>query len=98
MSSAASVRAVNRWSSRIIPVVLAGCIGFATYVVSKRICGKSALAVTSQCDTSLTSACANHMRQQLTITYVIEAAQEPPFLFWSFSSCFSRSSSARIRA
>ncbi|KAB5547002.1 DHHC palmitoyltransferase-domain-containing protein [Coniochaeta sp. 2T2.1] len=38
MSSAASVRAVNRWASRIIPALLAGVVGFATYVVSKRVC------------------------------------------------------------
>jgi len=38
MSPAASVHAVNRWASGIIPAILAGCIGLATYVVSKRIC------------------------------------------------------------
>ena len=47
MSSAASVRAVNRWSSRIIPAFLAGCIGFATYVVLKRICGMSPFLASS---------------------------------------------------
>lgn len=37
--SSASTRAATRWVTRIIPVVLAGCVGFATYVVIKRICG-----------------------------------------------------------
>ncbi|KAL2017618.1 hypothetical protein VTK56DRAFT_1938 [Thermocarpiscus australiensis] len=31
-------RAETRWVTRIIPIVLAGCVGFATYVVVKRIC------------------------------------------------------------
>lgn len=36
--SSASTRMVTRWTTRIIPVVLAGCVGFATYVVIKPIC------------------------------------------------------------
>jgi hypothetical protein len=32
-------RAETRWLTRIIPIILAGCIGFATYVVVKHICG-----------------------------------------------------------
>jgi palmitoyltransferase len=31
-------RAETRWLTRIIPIILAGCIGFATYVVVKHIC------------------------------------------------------------
>ena len=38
---AAARRAETRWVARIIPLVLAGCAGFATYVVTKRICGNA---------------------------------------------------------
>lgn len=38
MSSVRRTRAVNRVASTVIPAILLGCIGFATYVVSKRIC------------------------------------------------------------
>ncbi|GAB1312278.1 Palmitoyltransferase pfa5 [Madurella fahalii] len=31
-------RAETRWTTRVIPFILAGCVGFATYVVVKRIC------------------------------------------------------------
>ena len=34
-----STRAVTRWTSRIIPVILAGCVGLATFVVTDRVCG-----------------------------------------------------------
>ncbi|KAL1865640.1 hypothetical protein VTK73DRAFT_5114 [Phialemonium thermophilum] len=36
--SAPSTHAPTRWITRIIPFVLAGCFGFATYVVIKRVC------------------------------------------------------------
>ncbi len=38
---AAARRAETRWVARIIPLVLAGCAGFATYVITKRICGNA---------------------------------------------------------
>ncbi|KAK3695562.1 DHHC palmitoyltransferase-domain-containing protein [Podospora appendiculata] len=34
----AARRPETRWATRLIPLVLAGCVGFATYVVVKRIC------------------------------------------------------------
>ncbi len=39
LSSANSVRAATRWTTRIIPLVLTGCVGFSVYVVVKRACG-----------------------------------------------------------
>ncbi|TPX14932.1 uncharacterized protein E0L32_005041 [Thyridium curvatum] len=33
-----STRAVTRWTTRIIPLVLAGCVGYATWVTIVRIC------------------------------------------------------------
>ncbi|KAH6628702.1 DHHC palmitoyltransferase-domain-containing protein [Chaetomium tenue] len=31
-------RAETRWATRIIPLILGGCVGFTTYVVVKRVC------------------------------------------------------------
>lgn len=44
----AARRAETRWVTRIIPFVLAGCLGFATYVVVKRICVDFFLSVQQQ--------------------------------------------------
>jgi len=35
----AAVRPETRWVTRLIPLFLAGCVGFSTYVFIKRICG-----------------------------------------------------------
>jgi hypothetical protein len=35
-------QAVNIWTAKIIPVVLAGVVGYATYVLVALLCGKYA--------------------------------------------------------
>lgn len=41
MPEVASTRAASRWSTRIIPFVLATVVGYATYVIVTPVCGKS---------------------------------------------------------
>jgi palmitoyltransferase len=36
--------AVNIWTARIIPIILAGVVGYATYVTVALLCGKIQLA------------------------------------------------------
>jgi palmitoyltransferase len=33
-------KAVNIWTARVIPLVLIGVVGYATYVLVARLCGK----------------------------------------------------------
>jgi palmitoyltransferase len=33
--------AINLWTARIIPIILAGVVGYATYVVVALLCGKA---------------------------------------------------------
>jgi palmitoyltransferase len=35
--------AVNLWTARIVPIILAGVVGYATYVVVALLCGKAVL-------------------------------------------------------
>jgi palmitoyltransferase len=35
--------AINLWTARIIPIILAGVVGYATYVLVALLCGKAAL-------------------------------------------------------
>ena len=37
-------KAVNIWSARVIPLVLMGAVGYATYVLVARLCGESFLS------------------------------------------------------
>jgi hypothetical protein len=39
MAKAKVDRAVNIWTARIIPIVLIGVVGYATYVLVVRLCG-----------------------------------------------------------
>jgi hypothetical protein len=32
--------AINLWTARIIPIILAGVVGYATYIVVALLCGK----------------------------------------------------------
>lgn len=45
--SAESVRAASRWTTRVIPLVLAASVGYATYVTVARICGMCVLTRSS---------------------------------------------------
>ncbi|KAK3943969.1 putative palmitoyltransferase [Diplogelasinospora grovesii] len=38
MAVAGAVESPTLWATRVIPLILAGCVGYATYVVPKRIC------------------------------------------------------------
>lgn len=33
--------AINLWTARVIPMILAGTVGYATYVLVTLLCGKS---------------------------------------------------------
>jgi palmitoyltransferase len=33
--------AINLWTARIIPIILAGVVGYATYVLVALLCGKA---------------------------------------------------------
>lgn len=35
--------AVNLWTARIVPIILAGVVGYATYVVVALLCGTAVL-------------------------------------------------------
>ncbi len=35
--------AVNLWTARIVPIILAGVAGYATYVVVALLCGRAVL-------------------------------------------------------
>jgi len=41
MTAAAAQKAVTRWTTRIIPFILGGCLGLTMYTVVKRICRMS---------------------------------------------------------
>lgn len=47
--------AVNTWTARIIPIVLAGVVGYATYVLVVLVCGKSCRHQLSMTATDLIS-------------------------------------------
>jgi hypothetical protein len=45
MAKAKVDRAVNIWTARIIPIVLIGVVGYATYVLVVRLCGMCNLSL-----------------------------------------------------
>ena len=70
-------RAVNRWAARVIPVLLAGAVGYCTYVIVSPLCSKQSKC--TRLEHLLTST-------QLTIFYTSNITEALSYPYSSYTS------------